>query len=258
MRAGDDGDRRAAAAATADVAAEAAKADTARASRAYTFADLSRYSLKERLLIRAADIVFYILIHFVGRTTRFRVEGWEHWEAAMRGADGRGGGLPIYTTWHNRVFLATYFWRGRRIVVMTSQSFDGEYIARFIQRFGYGAARGSSTRGGIGALVEMVRLVRAGRPAGFMIDGPKGPRYVAKMGALLLAKKTGQPVLPFTVNSSRYYEVSSWDGFQIPAPFARARVLIAPPIYVPPDADEQLLEAKREELQRALDQLRDR
>ncbi|HVG37880.1 MAG TPA: hypothetical protein VM870_01265, partial [Pyrinomonadaceae bacterium] len=90
------------------------------------FADLSAYSLKERLLIRAADRVFYHLIKFIGRTTRFTVEGREHLEEVER-----RGHLPIYTSWHNRVFLATYFWRERDIVVMTSQSFDGEYIARF-------------------------------------------------------------------------------------------------------------------------------
>ena len=73
-------------------------------------------------------------------------------------------------------FLTTYWWRKRRIVVMTSRSFDGEYIARFIQRFGYGAVRGSSTRGGVGAIVEMVRLMRAGCTTAFTIDGPKGPR----------------------------------------------------------------------------------
>ncbi|MGI8997355.1 MAG: lysophospholipid acyltransferase family protein, partial [Pyrinomonadaceae bacterium] len=110
-------------------------------------------------------------------------------------------------------------------------------------------------RGGVGALIEMVKLVRAGRPAAFTIDGPRGPRHVAKLGALLLAKKTGQPVLPLSIQPSRYYAVPSWDRFQIPAPFARARVLVAPPIYVPPDADAALLEAKRDELQRALDEL---
>lgn len=228
--------------------ATAPDAQDGRAARAYGFAELSTYTPKQRWLIRAADLVFYVLIRLIGRTTRFQVEGWEHWEQATR-----EGGLPIYAFWHNRVFLATYFWQRRGIVVMTSQSFDGEYIARFIQRFGYGTARGSSTRGGIGALVEMVRLVRRGCPAGFTIDGPKGPRYVAKMGALLLAKKTGQPVLPFSINTKRYFTVPSWDQFQIPIPFARARVLIAPPIYVPADADEELLEAKRHELQCALD-----
>jgi lysophospholipid acyltransferase (LPLAT)-like uncharacterized protein len=224
---------------------------TGKVARAYTFADLSSYSGKQRLLIRGADLAFFLLIKLIGRTVRWQVEGWENWEAASK--DGQ---IPIYTFWHNRVFLSTYFWRRRRIVVMTSQSFDGEYIARFIQRFGYGAARGSSTRGGVGAIVEMVRLMRAGLPTAFTIDGPKGPRYVAKMGAVLLAKKTGHPVLPFTITARKFWTArKSWDHSQVPKPFTRARVDIAPPIYVPSNADEQLLEAKRDELQAALDEI---
>lgn len=230
--------------------ANAVRAADERVARAYRFAGLSGYAFKQRLAIRAADFAFYLLIHLLGATTRFSVEGWEHWqEATVR------DGLPIYTFWHDRIFLATYFWRRRRIIVMTSQSFDGEYIARFIQRFGYGVARGSSTRGGVGALVEMARLVRAGCPAGFTVDGPKGPRHEAKMGALLLAKKTGQAVLPFSVNVEKFWEVKSWDRFQIPKPFARAIVRIAPPIRVPADADEAALLEKRAELQRALDEV---
>src|SRR5438552_3162026 len=224
---------------------------TSSIDRAYTFASLSSYSLKDRLLIRSADLVFFILINLIGRTVRFEIEGWDNWEAASR--DGK---TPIYTFWHNRVFLATYFWRRRRIVVMTSRSFDGEYIARFIQRFGYGAARGSSTRGATGALVEMVRLMRAGCPTAFTIDGPKGPRYVAKMGAVLLAKKTGNPILPFTITAERFWEAKkSWDGFQVPKPFTHALVKIAAPIFVRPDADETELNDKRDELQRALEGL---
>ena len=224
---------------------------TSNLNRAYTFANLSSYSLKDRLLIRGADLVFFLLIKLIGRTIKFEIEGWDNWEAASR--DGK---IPIYTFWHNRVFLATYFWRRRGIVVMTSQSFDGEYIARFIQRFGYGAARGSSTRGATGAIVEMVRLMRTGCPTAFTIDGPKGPRYVAKMGAVLLAKKTGNPILPFTITARKSWEAKkSWDGFQTPKPFTRARVDIARPIYVPSDATDEVLEAKRDELQRALDQI---
>ncbi len=219
--------------------------------RAYSFADLSAYSLKDRLLIGAADLAFFILIKVIGRTIKFEIEGWENWEAASR--DGK---IPIYTFWHNRVFLSTYFWQRRRIVVMTSRSFDGEYIARFIQRFGYGAARGSSTRGATGAIVEMIRLMRADCPTAFTIDGPRGPRYVAKMGAVLLAKKTGNPILPFTISATRFWEAKkSWDRSQVPKPFSHAHVLIAPPIYVPANADEALLNAKRDELQNSLDEL---
>lgn len=221
-----------------------------RVNRAYEFADLSEYSFKDRLLIRAADLAFYLLINLIGLTARFEVIGWENHEKAE--ADG---GLPIYVFWHDRIFLTTYWWRKRKIVVMTSRSFDGEYIARFIQRFGYGAVRGSSTRGGVGAVVEMARLMRAGCTTAFTIDGPKGPRYVAKMGAVLLAKKTGHPILPVTMTLQRYWMLPSWDLFQIPKPFSRARVYVAPPIYVPADADEETLNAKRDELQRVLEEL---
>src|SRR2546423_418619 len=219
--------------------------------RAYSFADLSSYSFKDRCLIRAADLVFYLTIKLIGGTIKFEVEGWENWEAASS-----HNHIPIYTFWHHTIFLSIYFWQRRRIVVMTSQSFDGEYIARFIQRFGEGAARGSSTRGATGAMVEMVRLMRAGCPTAFTIDGPKGPRCIAKMGSVLLAKKTGNPVLPFTIAAKNFWEIrSAWDRTQIPRPFTRARVFIAPPIFVSADTDGDALEAKRIELQSVLDTL---
>ena len=227
-----------------------AQAIEERINRAYKHADLSDYFFRDRLLIRAADLVFYVLIKLIGLTTRFEVVGWENHEKAEQ-----NGGLPIYTFWHDRIFLMTYWWRNRRIVVMTSRSFDGEYIARFIRRFGYGAVRGSSTRGAVGAIIEMTRLMRAGCTAAFTIDGPKGPPYVAKMGAVILAKKTGHPIMPMTIALARYWKASSWDSFQIPKPFTRAQVSLAKPIYVPADADEKVLAAKRDELQEALDEL---
>ena len=231
-------------------ASPAEAGDDERVRRAYGFAPLDAYTFRRRLAIRAADLAFYLLIRLIGSTLRFRVEGGEHWEAASR-----EGGPPIYTFWHDRIFPGTYFFRGRGIVIMTSRSFDGEYIARFIQRFGYGAVRGSSTRGAVGALVELTRLVRAGSPAGFSIDGPRGPRHVAKMGAVLLAKKTGRPVLPFGVNAERFGRLPSWDGLQVPLPFTRVVVRFAPPIRVPADADDAALEAKLAELQRALEEV---
>ena len=141
-----------------------------RINRAYEFADLAGYSFLDRLKIRAADLVFYLLINLIGLTARFEVVGWENHEKAEE-----NGGLPIYVFWHDRIFLTTYWWRKRRIVVMTSQSFDGEYIARFIQRFGYGAVRGSSTRGGVGAIIEMARLMRAGCTTTVPSDASRAP-----------------------------------------------------------------------------------
>jgi len=221
---------------------------------AFQFASLAAYPFKKRMSIRAADLAFYLLINIIGRTVRFEVVGREHLETASQ-----PGRLPIYSFWHDEILLATYYWRRRNIIVMTSQSFDGEYIARFIQRFGYGAARGSSTRGGVGALIDMIRQIRAGHPAAFTIDGPKGPRHVAKMGPVLLAKKTGQPILPFAIAPGRCWTLTrSWDRFWIPKFFTRARLEIAAPIFVAPDADETALEKHRCELQSALDELGER
>jgi lysophospholipid acyltransferase (LPLAT)-like uncharacterized protein len=216
----------------------------------YKFADLSSYSLKERLLIRAIDLSSFLFVNLIGKTTRIKVEGWTNWEMATS-----NGHIPIYTFWHNQLILAAYFWRRRNIVVMTSRSFDGEYIARVLQRFGCGVARGSSTRGAIGALVEMVKLMRGGLPMAFTIDGPKGPRYVAKMGAVMLAKKTGHPILPFSIIPSRFLEIPSWDKLQVSVPFSQATVKIAPPIWVPSNADDSLIQSKRDELQKVLDSI---
>ncbi|HEY0439397.1 MAG TPA: lysophospholipid acyltransferase family protein [Xanthobacteraceae bacterium] len=219
-------------------------------SRVYRFADISGYPLKRRLIIRAVDFACYVLIRALGATLRVRGEGLEHGEQASR-----DGSSPIYAFWHDRIFIKTYFWQRRGIVVMTSQSFDGEYIARIIQRFGFGAVRGSSKRGGATALVEMARLVRNGIPVAFTIDGPQGPRHVAKLGAVLLAKKTGRPVVPGSAILESAWEVRSWDRLLIPKPFSRAIIRLGAPIHVPGDADEDTLAAKREQLQQALDGL---
>ncbi|CAN5373216.1 lysophospholipid acyltransferase family protein [soil metagenome] len=216
----------------------------------YKPASLSAFSFKQRVAIRLADWIFYLLISAIGKTLKFETEGWKNFESIVT-----AGKIPIYSFWHNRIFAGTYFFRNRGIVVITSQSFDGEYIARFIQRFGYGAVRGSSTRGGIGALVEMIRLMRAGLPMGFTVDGPKGPKYVAKSGACLLAKKTGNPLMPFVVECEKFWSLKSWDNLQIPKPFSRVKVFIAESVYVSKTADDDEIEKKREELQSKLEEM---
>lgn len=222
---------------------------TRKIEKSYQPADLSAYSFGKRILIHLADWAFFLLIKFIGRTIRYEIDGWENFERIER-----AGKTPIYSFWHNRIFAGTYFFRERGIVIITSQSFDGEYIARFIQRFGYGAVRGSSTRGGVGALVEMIRLSKKGLPMGFSVDGPRGPKYVVKTGAVLLAKKTGNPLMPFVFECEKYWTLNNWDQLQIPKPFTRAKLFIAEPIYVSKEADETEIENKRLELQKKLDE----
>jgi lysophospholipid acyltransferase (LPLAT)-like uncharacterized protein len=209
----------------------------------YQFASLEHYTLKQRLIIRIAGVVLFWLIRAIGATVKFEVIGWEHHTEAEP---------LIYCFWHNRIPIATYFWKKRGIVVMSSRSFDSEYIARFIQRFGYGAARGSSTRGARAALIQMIRAVRAGKSAAFTVDGPKGPIYEAKPGALLLAAKSGAAILPFSISLDRCWRLPSWDRIEIPKPFTRAVVVIGERFYLKSGDDEE----QQRRFQRTLDKLR--
>ena len=213
-----------------------------------------RFTLWQRVQIRVAAWAGYWAVLVIGRTLRFRVEGWENWEAANEAGKG-----IVYTFWHREIFAATWFWRKRGIVVMSGRNFDAEYVARIVQRHGYGASRGSSSRGAAGALAGMARSLRAGRDAAFTIDGPSGPPFVAKRGSVLLAKATGAAVLCFHIAVAKAYVFrKSWDLTQIPYPFSHAAIFIAPPIFVPAGATPEEQDRKQQEVQATLDQLRQR
>ena len=189
----------------------------------------------------------YPLINLLGRTLRWRVEGLAHLDAIH--AAGR---QPVMAFWHGRILPATVYFRDRGIVVITSENFDGEWIARIIERFGYGTARGSTTRGGRTAMLQLVRDMAAGKPAGFTVDGPRGPARVAQPGAVWLAKLTGNPVLPFHLEASAAWTMRSWDRTQIPKPFSTVTLVVGEPLKVAPDADAAALETARLELEARL------
>lgn len=219
--------------------------------RVYAQSELSSYSRRDRLVIRAADLFFFTLIRVICATLRWEAHGVEHLEAIHA-----GGHRAIFTFWHACIFGATWFWRRRGIVVMSSISRDAEYTARFIKRFGYGTARGSATRGSGRALAEMAECLLNGMDVAFTIDGPRGPAYQAKPGAVTLARHTGQAILPFHVAALRYWELPSWDRLQIPKPFTRAAVFVGEPIYVARQAGKDEGEACQAALQATLDRLR--
>jgi lysophospholipid acyltransferase (LPLAT)-like uncharacterized protein len=206
--------------------------------------------LAQRLKIWVISELGYWVIRLVGTTLKWEVEGLQHQDSVLQ-----SGKNLIYTFWHGRIFYGTWFFRKRGIMVMTSQHGDGDYIARLITRFGCYAARGSSTRGAKGALVEMARHMRQKKDAAFTIDGPRGPRYVAKPGSAWLAAKTGGAILPFCASAKRKWVLKSWDLFQIPCPFSPAVMLIAEPIWVAPGATEAEFDEAQQKLQRALDEL---
>ncbi len=192
------------------------------------------------------------LIALGGRTLRWRVEGMHHLEHLCQ-----RGRTPIYALWHARI-LAFYHLRHRGIVVIVSESFDGEWVARIIRRFGYGTVRGSTSRGGRRAIIRLKRALAGGRATGITVDGPRGPAQRAQPGAIWLASASGQPVVPVHVEAARYWTAGGWDGMQIPKPFSQVALAIGTPLEVPADPADGLLEAKRQELEGALNGLSER
>jgi lysophospholipid acyltransferase (LPLAT)-like uncharacterized protein len=190
------------------------------------------------------------LIRTLCRTLRWEVEGAEHYDAIVA-----GGRQPIFAFWHGRILSATYYWRDRDIVVMTSQNFDGEWIARIIGRFGYGTARGSTSRGGRRALIQLKREVRAGRPVAFTVDGPRGPAGRVQPGAVWLAGVTGSPILPFHMEAGRCWSARSWDRTQIPRPFTTVAVSIGAPFEVSDPTGDGVIEERRAALEGVLAEL---
>lgn len=206
-----------------------------------------QHSRLKRLQAAAIPAVGYPLIRLLGATYRWRSDGAGRYDEVIR-----AGRQPIMAFWHGRILPATLFFRHRGIVVITSANFDGEWIGRIIRRFGYGSARGSSSRGGARALVQLKRLMAEGKPTAFTLDGPRGPARVAQPGAVFLSRITGNPIVPFHIESSRHWTARSWDRTQIPKPGARIAVAVGEPLYVPPDVDDEGLEANRVELERRL------
>lgn len=209
-----------------------------------------RLSSRQRASAAAIAAVGQPVLAGLCSTIRWTVEGLRHYDALR--ASGRP---PVMAFWHGRIVHATWFFRRRGIVVMISENFDGEWIGRLIERFGYRTARGSTSRGGARALVRMRRLAADGAPTGFAVDGPRGPARSVQPGAVWLASLTGNPVLPFHSEADRFWTARSWDGTQIPKPFARAAMVVGAPIEVARGADAELIERKRVELERSLQEL---
>ncbi len=208
------------------------------------------FTRRQRFVIWLATWMGALAIRVLAPTLR--------WSVSVEEGGPESGNLrpAIYVFWHRCVFVATWHFRRRQIAVMTSRSFDGECIARLIEKFGYSAVRGSSSRGAVRALLGMHRVIEDGRTVAFTIDGPRGPRYVAKPGPVLLARNTQVPVLCFHIALQDPWILPSWDSFMVPKPFSRALVRIGRLIHVPQDADSAALEHYHQEMQATLDRIR--
>jgi len=210
----------------------------------------SQLTLLQRLQISLISWIAAVVVGLIGRTLRMTIT-FE--EGSMPGLHATSPG--IYPFWHRCVLPATWLFRNEGIGVLTSLSRDGEYIARVIRRFGFVPVRGSSSRGGQRGLLEMETMVKAGGAVAFTIDGPRGPRYVAKKGPVMLARLTGIPITAFYVAVEKRWVLKTWDGMVIPKPFSRAYVRVAKYIHVPPDADDAALDRYHAEMQTALERI---
>jgi lysophospholipid acyltransferase (LPLAT)-like uncharacterized protein len=197
---------------------------------------------------KAATIaaVAHPVVGTLGATWTWRIDGEEYYDSLMK--EHRP---PILALWHGRILPATLYWRERGIVAMTSQNFDGEWIARLMSRFGFRAARGSTSRGASRALVQLRRELRAGHATAFTVDGPRGPARIAQPGAVWLAGATGHPVQPFHIEASRYWSAGSWDRGMIPKPFAKVAIAIGEPFLVP-NVEAETVERSRMDLMERL------
>jgi lysophospholipid acyltransferase (LPLAT)-like uncharacterized protein len=225
-------------------------APNANVPSAMAMPQLSRW---RRMQIPVIAWAVYWMVRLIGPTLRLEIVG------VQNAVQIPNGGEPaIGAFWHRSIFPAIWIYRNRGIVVMNTVNFDGQWTRRVIERLGFGTAQGSSSRGAIEGLTVMSRRLEEGKHVAFTIDGPRGPRYVAKPGPVILARRTGSPISVFHVGLKWAHTFKkSWDLFQLPYPFSRAVMFVAPPMRVPIDAGSDTIKAKILEMQAALEKVRD-
>ena len=215
---------------------------------------LPKLTLGQRIQIPIIGWTVWAVIRVLGPTLRFEVLGGQ-----QIGRDYRPDQPPnIYAFWHRCIIAGAWYFRNRDAVLMNTTNFDGQWTRRVIERLGYGTAQGSSTRGGLRGLAVMAHRLEEGVDVAFTIDGPRGPRYIAKPGPVMLARRTGRPIVVFHIGLERARTLNkTWDLFQIPKLFTRAILVIAPPIEVAENTNREGLEQKHQEMQKMLERVRD-
>ena len=220
-----------------------AAADTTLASR--------RFTLRQRIVLRIIITAGYWFIRLVGPTLRVCVS---REDGAQQTIDQRP---LIGSFWHACMIPATYMCRNLGVRVMSSNSYDGEYMGRIIRKFGFVAVKGSSSRNAVRALLGLRRALQDGWAVAFTLDGPRGPRYKVKPGPVALARSSGVPMTMFHMAVDKAWVLNSWDRMMIPKPFSRVLMRLGKLIEVPRDASDEDLERYQQDLQDSLDRVRE-
>ena len=211
---------------------------------------MSFQRLVSALKVYGGGAVAAVIITLLARSVRWK-------DVDLAGARVRDvkGPPGLFLFWHGRILMSPrVYWkfRGKRRhppYMLISQHGDGRLIAFAVRLMGIFSVAGSSTRGGMKALLEMLRLVEVGHDMGFTPDGPRGPRYECKEGVALVAQKSGLPIYPLAFSTERHWQLRSWDGMIIPKPFSRGVAIIGEPITISQDEDR---EVARKRIQDAL------
>lgn len=192
-----------------------------------------------RVRVAVISAIGGLLLRLLGLTWRVRREGATAFDRML------ASGEPfIIVFWHGEILPVAWAHRHRGIAPLISRHADGEIIARIVEGLGYRTVRGSSTRGGVRALLETAQRVSEGITVGFTPDGPRGPRHVFAPGALIVAQRTGRPIVALGATASRAWRLRSWDRHLIPKPFATVTVRYSEPQYVnAADAREAALQS---------------
>jgi lysophospholipid acyltransferase (LPLAT)-like uncharacterized protein len=207
---------------------------------------------KPRWYQRLGASLLYLMARAYTMTLRLR------WNSGSGFFPEHANGAAIFCLWHNRLILCmeAYHQRNRRqglgegLAALISASRDGAFLAAILERFQVQPVRGSSSRRGPQALLELTSWAERGYALAITPDGPRGPRYIVQEGVMSLAQLTGLPIIPFSFYARRKVRLNSWDGFQIPLPFSRCDLSLGKPIQVPRDATD----AQREEMRRSLEE----
>ncbi len=199
---------------------------------------------------KLVGILGKLLVDFIFSTSIIEIKGQKPLENLMKSRK------YIMAIWHSRIMLVSYLFKGTNASILVSRSDDGEIIARILQAQGHETVRGSTSKGGLRAMSKLIKdLKNKRRPGAIIPDGPRGPRFQVQPGVIMLAKKTGYPIIPASYSAKKIKVFSSWDRFVLPYPFTRCRMVFGKPIPVSPDADPVGLENCRKALENELNRI---
>jgi lysophospholipid acyltransferase (LPLAT)-like uncharacterized protein len=199
---------------------------------------------------KLVGILGKFLVDFIFKTSVIEIPGYKSVENKIKSRKF------IMAIWHSRIMLFSYFFKGLNGSILVSRSDDGEIIARILQAQGQETIRGSTRKGGLRAMSKLIKDIKNnGRPGAIIPDGPQGPRFQVQPGVIILAKKTGYPIIPATYSAKKIKIFSSWDRFILPYPFTRCRMTFGKLISVPADAEPIELEKSRRALESELNRI---